>query len=77
MTKITDHDFPIDEIAEAALAVLDQGGKVHQKWTCQHCGARQIMEEPNKFFRSGRCEECREVTIIKSCNYLAVFVARP
>jgi len=66
------HDYPIEECMEGAAAILNRGGRVHQKWTCQHCGSRQGMSVPNRFFRSGRCEACSKVTAISKCNYLAI-----
>ncbi len=76
MTGATEefHDYPIDECV-ATVYDLIQRGKVmlfHQKWTCAHCGTRQTMEVPNKFFTSGLCEECGKSTTITSCNYLVV-----
>jgi len=69
-------DYPFDDVAAQALDVIRRGGTVHQKWTCGHCGVRQTMEEPNRFYKSGRCEECKEVTSIKECNFLAIFTGR-
>lgn len=64
------NDYPIEDCATQAYEHVAKGGTIHQKWTCRHCGSRQTMEEPNKFFRSGRCEECGQITIIEKCNYL-------
>lgn len=66
------NDYPIEDCARQAGEVVAQGGTIHQKWTCFHCGSRQTMEEENKFFRSGRCEECKQITVISKCNYLAI-----
>ena len=65
-------DYPFDEICSAVKKFLDKGITVHQKWTCDYCGARNTMEEPNKMFTSGACEDCGKVTNIKKrgCNYL-------
>jgi ribosomal protein S27E len=68
-------DFPIETCvkqAEERRAAVKGRMKIHQKWSCRHCGSRQTMAEPNTFFRSGQCEDCGNVTIIDKCNYLAV-----
>jgi hypothetical protein len=77
---MTSHrDFPFSKVvAQANERVLAPGrGYVHQKWTCRHCGSRQTMAERNTFYRSGRCEECGQITIISKCNYLAVLRVMP
>ena len=75
--KIKYNDYPIEEcIKEVEKNLLPKGHTVHQKWTCKHCGARQTMEEPNTFHRTGRCGECGGVTFITKCNYLAVMTVR-
>ena len=68
-------DFPFYECAAAAEKLVTEGGgkvNIHQKFSCSKCGARQTMEEPNKFFKTGRCEECGHMTNIEKqgCNYL-------
>ena len=66
------NDYPIEDIAASCLREIETGGTIHQKWTCGHCGVRQTMDEPNKLFRSGRCEECGQVTVISKCNFLLI-----
>lgn len=63
-------DHPINECVERAGPFINLGHRIFQKWTCQHCGDRQMMEKPNTFFRSGTCGKCGEVSIIEKCNYL-------
>jgi len=62
-------DFPLIEMVKEAEAHVVSGSTVWQKWTCGHCGSRQTMEEPNKFYVSGKCEECGQITIIEKCGY--------
>jgi len=50
--------------AEAKIA-LRPDTKVYQQFNCAGCGAKQTMEEPNKFYTQGRCEECDHITDIK------------
>ena len=78
MTKF--RDFPIDDVAKQANERIDAvGGRaiVHQKWTCRHCGSRQTMEDKNVFHRSGRCEECGNITVISKCNYVMILGDQP
>jgi hypothetical protein len=70
--KPTFSDYPIDECVEMASQIVADGNKIHQKWTCSHCGSRQTMGEPNQFFRAGKCESCGETTIITKCNYMVI-----
>jgi len=71
-------DYPLDKVVtevNARISAIIAGGGtayVHQKWTCRHCGSRQTMADRNTFHRSGRCEECNQITIIDKCNYLFV-----
>jgi hypothetical protein len=65
-------DYPIEQCAEEAAEKIAAGAVVFQKRTCRHCGSRQTMNEPNTFFTSGRCEECRQVTEITNCNYMVI-----
>lgn len=52
---------------------IAQGWDVYQKWTCQHCGARQTMPDRNKFYARGLCEDCKKETniVARGCNYMA------
>lgn len=65
-------DYPIEECARVADKIIDKGGTIYQKFTCSCCGARQTMDEPNVFYKSGSCQECGGLTDIeaKGCNYL-------
>lgn len=72
MSGVKYNDYPLLEVLRKADEQIKRGGKVHQKWTCRHCGSRQTMEEANTFFTSGRCEECGQITIIQKCNYLLI-----
>jgi hypothetical protein len=68
-------DFPLNEVADKAAAVIKVGATVLQKFTCDKCGSRQTMDQPNTFFLRGSCEECGYVTDIeaKGCNYVIIF----
>jgi hypothetical protein len=57
---------PLPERVRRVIAKADQwiakGSRVHFKWSCAKCGARQTFPEPNSFFITGECEECKHVT---------------
>lgn len=65
-------DYPFDEIAEAIRKHADKGAMCYQKWTCDHCGSRQTMDEANILYTHGICEECKQTTdiTVRGCNYL-------
>jgi hypothetical protein len=69
------NDYPLAEVAEAAEAVAERGGQVFQKFTCAQCGNRLTINEPNKFYTRGECDQCHFITDITEtgCNFLAVF----
>ena len=65
---------PFYEVAEAASKLIVEGhAHIHQQFNCAHCGTKQTMAEPNKFFKSGTCEACGKITDIEKdgCNYMA------
>ena len=65
-------NFPFHDVVRSAEDRIAQGWYVYQKWTCQHCRARQTMPDPNKFYAKGICEECKKLTdiIARGCNYM-------
>jgi DNA-directed RNA polymerase subunit RPC12/RpoP len=71
-------DHPLEECAKSAEKLIENGHQVYQKFTCEKCGSRQTIDEPNVFYTSGKCEECSHTTNIKEkgCNYLSVFTYR-
>lgn len=76
MTKATTEtvDFPwVDAIKEANKMIL-QGYIIYQKFTCANCKARQVIDEPNRFYENATCEECKHETSIKThgCNFMLV-----
>jgi len=72
MTKVIYNDYPWEEIIPAVIELVKEGHDVYQKWTCEHCGSRQSMDEANKFYTEGMCEECKKITNIQKngCNYM-------
>jgi transcription elongation factor Elf1 len=69
---------PWGEVIEAAKVFIEQGHEVHQQFNCEHCGVKQTMAEPNKFYMLGTCEECGKQTNIRmnGCNYLLHAIIR-
>lgn len=69
---------PWNEVIEQASKYMEQGHEVMQQFNCAHCGAKQTMGTPNRFYTRGLCEECGEETgIVKNgCNYMLVIGGR-
>jgi len=68
-------DFPILDCIKAVEKITADGTwTAFQKFTCQHCGSRQTMDVPNKFYTTGICQKCDSVTNIeqRGCNYMLV-----
>jgi hypothetical protein len=68
------NDYPIELCMKSVKPYLDNGCHFHQKFSCTKCGSRQAIEEQDKFFAEGKCEECGHVTDIKSrgCNFAII-----
>jgi hypothetical protein len=67
-------DYPFNEITLAIERLAAQGAQCFQKWTCEQCGERFGMDEPNTLYKTGYCESCNHVTNIeeRGCNYAIV-----
>ncbi|HEY7417410.1 MAG TPA: hypothetical protein VH593_19660 [Ktedonobacteraceae bacterium] len=74
MAKQKYQDFPLAECANMANKYIAGGAKVYQKFTCEKCGARLTIDQPNTFYESADCDRCGAVTDIKKngCNYMMV-----
>lgn len=66
--------YPLEDCARTAAEQVAKGHNVYQKWQCDKCDTIQTIEEPNKFYTSGKCEECGHITdmLKKGCNYMLV-----
>lgn len=42
---------------------------VHFKFTCEHCGERCMLSEPNQLFEYGECHVCGKETKIEVGGY--------
>ena len=67
--------YPFWEVAQSFKEAMDEGAECHQQFNCAKCGVKQTIEEANRFFQSGKCEECGHVTDIEhdGCNWMAHF----
>lgn len=64
---------PFLEVAENFHQQTEVGRAIgFQIWTCDACGARQQMEEANRFYETGGCENCGFTTnlVRKGCNFM-------
>lgn len=61
-----------DEWMRQAKTWIARGFHVHQKWTCGRCRSRQVMDNANRYFTKGTCEQCGWTTDIKGANFLSV-----
>jgi transcription elongation factor Elf1 len=70
---------PFDEVAANAESKMREGWEIHQQFNCEHCGAKQTIDEKNQFFTRGRCEECGKETDIRKngCNFMAISWGHP
>jgi len=69
---------PFNECVRDAEALMNRGHRIYQQFNCAHCGVKQTMDDPNVFYRTGKCEECGKITNIESdgCNYMVHAVFR-
>lgn len=64
-------DLPRDELVKRAQAAMEEwGGRgadidILFKFTCQWCGERCTLQEPNKLYENGECFACGKSTPIK------------
>ncbi len=59
-------DLPRDELMQAADDALKRypGAEIHFKFTCEHCGERCSLSDPNVLYESGECSNCGQLTPI-------------
>lgn len=69
-------DLPLAECSLKAEEMIAAGGTVFQKFTCEKCGNRLIMDQPNTFYVNGSCDKCGHVTRIKYCGFLLIAKVR-
>lgn len=71
---VTYNDYPFEQVCKRVKELADQGHRCYQRFICEHCGQKLHMEEANKFFMEGNCDQCGKTTNIKArgCNYLLI-----
>lgn len=71
-------DYPIDALAITMQEAIYKGGKAYLKFTCVYCHSRQTIDEANKLYTQGKCEECGTVTDIakRGGNLLVILPVR-
>jgi hypothetical protein len=59
-------DLPRDELIMAANDALNRypGCVVHFKFTCDNCGRRCTLSDPNTLYEQGECDQCGHLTPI-------------
>lgn len=71
-------DGPLTEIEKECQAHLEAGDTFYQKFTCDACGERVTMSDPNVLYTQGRHDECPvqdgHITDlrVKGCNYMVI-----
>ena len=65
-------DYPFDDVCKKAEELARLGHWVYQKFTCSGCGNRLTIDEHNKFYTRGTCDQCGAMTNIreKGCNMM-------
>lgn len=67
-------DLPVEEIIKRAQELIDRGGFIFFKFTCEYCGSRQTGIVPNTFHSAGyHCNECGKLCTPKKYGIMAIF----
>jgi Zn finger protein HypA/HybF involved in hydrogenase expression len=68
-------DLPRWELMKLAQEALERYPEalVHFKYTCEHCGERCTLEEPNQLYEYGLCHKCGQETEIVQGGMTLVF----
>jgi len=67
------NDIPREELmrrAEQCLVEFGDLAEVHFKFTCEHCGERCTLTEPNKLYEKGECNSCGKETTITRGGFM-------
>lgn len=68
-------DLPRDELLRCAEEAVERYGPiafVHFKYTCEQCGERCTLEEPNMLRENGECFRCGHSQPIREGGFLLV-----
>jgi len=65
-------DLPREEAMARASRARELGWTVHFKFTCENCGQRCTLREPNTLYEYGECFVCGHKTKIRKAGFLLV-----
>jgi rRNA maturation endonuclease Nob1 len=67
-------DLPRDELIIAADEALKRypGSEIHFKFTCEHCGRRCMLADPNCLYERGICDNCGKETVISQGGFTLI-----
>lgn len=73
------HDLPRAELLQRAKRVMEDyppesKPEIHFKFTCEKCGERCALEEPNILYEHGECFNCGHSTKIDKGGFMLQFV---
>jgi len=77
--EVAPHDHEFYLVVKSAAEAHRAGGTTYQKFTCNRCNKRLTVDEPNVFYKVGRCDECGndDIDIVaQGCNFIVVFDGR-
>lgn len=73
-------DYPIKDCQKKADEILRMNphARIYQKFSCENCGERLGIDDPNVFYATGQCDKCGHVTDLekRGCNYMVVIIRR-
>jgi hypothetical protein len=66
---------PFWEVADKAHGLMQKGATIYQQFNCANCGVKQTMDKPNRWYKTGQCEECGHITNIEKngCNMMVLY----
>jgi hypothetical protein len=74
--SVIHNDLPREELlrrADQAIKQFTQPGvkaTVRFKFTCERCGTRCTLSEPNVLYENGECYECGHTTVITKGGFM-------
>ena len=76
-SEIVYGDLPIPELILKAEQILQmvggsQNAKIYFIFTCEKCGERIRLVEPNKIYEKGVCDNCGHINIISKGAFMAI-----
>ena len=77
-SRVVVTDLPRDELVRRAQEALDRypGAEVRFKFTCEECGERCMLAEPNTLHERGICSRCDHATEITEGGFALLLPLR-